>query len=81
MIFKKDNIFNSMIDWRYAYKIMIKKRLKKVLIFPFINCLQNGQSLCFGEQLTQEIKCPQGKNTTPNWLDQHILQMRSSFIR
>ena len=35
----------------------------------------------FGEQLTQEIKCPQGKNTTPTWLDRHVLQMQSSFIR
>ena len=39
----------------------------------------NGQSLIFGEQLTQEIKCPHGKKTTPTWLDMHILQIRSSL--
>ena len=35
--------------------------------------------MTFGEQLTQEIKCPHGKKTTPTWLDMHILQIRSSL--
>ena len=35
--------------------------------------------MIFGEQLTQEIKCPHGKKTTPTWLDMHILQIRSSL--
>ena len=34
MIFEKDNIFNSIIDLRYEYK-MIKKRLRKSLNLSF----------------------------------------------
>ena len=37
MIFEKDNIFNSMIDWRYAYKIMNydQEKIKKSLNLSF----------------------------------------------
>ena len=50
-----------------------------VFTVPWIDCLQYGQSLKDGAHLTQQMKWPQGRNTTPIWLSMQILQVWASF--
>ncbi len=50
-----------------------------VFTVPWIGCLQYGQSFNDGAHLTQQIKWPQGRNTTPIWLSMQILQVWASF--
>ena len=50
-----------------------------VFTVPWMACLQYGQSLKEGAHLTQHIKWPQGKKTTPISLSMHILQVLASF--